>query len=139
MTLYAAFRTRNPDVLDKGFIRFSKLRDLVKSKIEITNSVERAFSLIEVFNEKECVYPEQEAVNLPRTISDRDDSTIVMFLDEVQNLHFPQHDFRVVGYMQSAVESPTCPHFVTNCFSDDVEKWLNDHGILTIDYKTWNH
>jgi hypothetical protein len=117
MTLYAAFRTRNPDVLDKGFIRFSKLRDLVKSKIEITNSVERAFSLIEVFNEKECVYPEQEAVNLPRTISDRDDSTIVMFLDEVQNLHLPQHDFRVVGYMQSAVESPTCPHFVTGCFS----------------------
>ncbi|ETR67371.1 MAG: hypothetical protein OMM_11673 [Candidatus Magnetoglobus multicellularis str. Araruama] len=110
---YAAFRTRNPDVLDKGVIRFSKLRDLVNSKIEITNSVERAFSLIEVFNEKECVYPEQEAVNLPRTISDRDDSTIVMFLDEVQNLHLPQHDFRVVGYMQSAVESPTCPHFVT--------------------------
>jgi len=36
-----------------------------------------------------------------------------MFLDEIQNLHLPQHDFRVVGYMQDAVESPTCPHYVT--------------------------
>jgi hypothetical protein len=110
---YAAFRTRNPDILDMGRMRFNKLREFVQSNIEIKNSVDRAFSLIEAFNEKDCVYPEKEAVNLPRTISDRDDSSIVMFLDEVQNLHLPQHDFRVVGYMQNAVESRTCPHFVT--------------------------
>jgi len=110
---YAAFRKRNPDILDKGLMKFNKLREFIKSKIEIINSVDRAFSLIEVFNEKGCVYPENEALNLPRTISDRDDSSIVMFLDEIQNLHLPQHDFRIVGYMQDAVESRTCPHFVT--------------------------
>ncbi|KPA17118.1 hypothetical protein MHK_002664, partial [Candidatus Magnetomorum sp. HK-1] len=54
-----------------------------------------------------------EAVNIPRLVSDLDDSTIIMFLDEIQNIHLPQQDFRVVGYMQDAVESPTCPHFVT--------------------------
>jgi hypothetical protein len=59
------------------------------------------------------VYPEKAAVKLPRSVSDRDDTTIVMFLDKIQNLHLPQHDFRIVGYMQDAVESPTCPHFVT--------------------------
>ena len=41
------------------------------------------------------------------------DTSIVMFLDEFQNTHLPQYNFRVVGYMQEAVESPTCPHFVT--------------------------
>ncbi|MCP4753106.1 MAG: hypothetical protein GY866_19635, partial [Proteobacteria bacterium] len=57
--------------------------------------------------------PEKVAVNLPRSLSDVDDSSIVMFLDEFQNTHLPQYKFRIVGFMQNAVESPTCPHFVT--------------------------
>jgi hypothetical protein len=109
----AAFRMRNPDVLNEEFISFNKLYNYIKTNLEITESFDWAFNLIEVFNEKDCVSPEESAVNLPRTISDRFDSSIVMFLDEIQNIHLPQHHFRVVGYMQDAVESRTCPHFVT--------------------------
>jgi DNA-binding transcriptional MerR regulator len=36
-----------------------------------------------------------------------------MFLDEFQNARLPQYKFDIVGYMQNAVESRTCPHFVT--------------------------
>jgi hypothetical protein len=36
-----------------------------------------------------------------------------MFLDEFQNTRLPQYNFDIVGMMQEAVESPTCPHFVT--------------------------
>jgi len=110
---YIAFRTRNIDILEEGFIKINDLRVFAKSQFELTPSFERSFNLIEFLYDKAVICPEDAAVNLPRTISDRDDSTIVMFLDEIQNLHLPQHDFNVVGYMQDAVESPTCPHYVT--------------------------
>jgi hypothetical protein len=110
---YVAFRTRNIDILEEGFITIKDLRDFAKSKFEMTPSFERSFNLIKFLHDKAVVCPENSAVILPRTISDRDDSTIVMFLDEIQNLHLPQHNFRIVGYMQDAVESPTCPHYVT--------------------------
>ncbi|MCP4690474.1 MAG: hypothetical protein GY859_20635, partial [Desulfobacterales bacterium] len=72
-----------------------------------------ALNLLEWIPEKKVHLPEELAVNLPRNVSDRDDSSIVMFLDEFQNTHLPQYDFRIVGFMQNAVESPTCTHFVT--------------------------
>jgi hypothetical protein len=81
--------------------------------MELSEGFQQPFFLLESFARKGVVYPEKEAVNLPRLVSDLDNSTIVMFLDEIQNLHLPQHNFRVVGYMQDAVESPTCPHYVT--------------------------
>ena len=34
-------------------------------------------------------------------------------IDEFQNTRLPQYHLDVVGYMQNAVESLTCPHFVT--------------------------
>jgi len=110
---YTAFRMRNPDIIEKKFIKLNDLPDFVKSNIEITRGFSYAFRLLEALEEKDGVYPEEAAVQLPRSVSDRDDTTIVMFLDEIQNLHLPQHNFRIVGYMQDAVESPTCPHFVT--------------------------
>jgi hypothetical protein len=110
---YTAFRMRNPDVFEDSFTDLNTLFNYVKSNIEMTPSFERSFNLFKSFQDKSIVYPEKAALNLPRTISDRDDSTIVMFLDEIQNLHLPQHDFNIVGYMQDAVESPTCPHYVT--------------------------
>ncbi|ETR71087.1 MAG: hypothetical protein OMM_02757 [Candidatus Magnetoglobus multicellularis str. Araruama] len=110
---YTAFKMRKPDIFEDSFTDLNTLFDYVKSNIEMTPSFKRSFNLFKSFQDKSIVYPEKAALNLPRTISDRDDSTIVMFLDEIQNLHLPQHDFRVVGYMQDAVESPTCPHYVT--------------------------
>jgi len=110
---YTAFRMRNINILDKNFIKINELPNFVKSNIEMTQGLDYSFRLLEALMEKVAIGPENSAVNLPRSVSDRDDSTIVMFLDEIQNLHLPQCDFRVVGYMQDAVESPTCPHFVT--------------------------
>jgi len=111
---YTAFRMRNPKVIiDNDYVKTRELPDFVKSNIEITEGFESTLNLLEALLEKDGVYPENRAVNLPRTVSDLDDTTIVMFLDEIQNTHLPQHDFRVVGHMQDAVESPTCPHFVT--------------------------
>jgi hypothetical protein len=57
--------------------------------------------------------PGEGALWLPRRVSDWDDGSIVMFLDEFQNTRLPQYNFDIVGLMQEAVESPTCPHFVT--------------------------
>jgi len=110
---YTAFRMRNPDILEEKFIKLNDLPDFVKSNIEITRGFSYSLRLLEALKEKDGVYPEKASVKLPRSVSDRDDTTIVMFLDEIQNLHLPQHDFQLSGYMQDAVESPTCPHFVT--------------------------
>ena len=110
---YTAFKMRNPNLLKDNFIEIVDLPDFVRSNIEVTENFEGALRLLRILKNKGVIDPEEAAVNLPRTVSDWDDSTIVMFLDEIQNLHLPQHNFRVVGHMQDAVESPTCPHFVT--------------------------
>ncbi len=74
--------------------------------------------------------PEKRAVLLPRRISDYDDSTIVVFLDEFQNTRLPQYQFDVVGYMQEAVESPTCPHFVTGSAMSILAREILGRGSL---------
>jgi hypothetical protein len=110
---YAAFRMRNPGLLDGSMVKREKLSGFIKKNMEITKGFQGALNLLEWIPKDEVTIPEKMAVNLPRSISDRDDITIVMFLDEFQNTHLPQYNFRIVGYMQNAVESPTCPHFVT--------------------------
>ncbi len=111
---YVAFRLGDPKiVVNNDYVPIIDLPEFVKSNIEMTDGFESTLHLLESLSKKVGIYPEKRAVILPRTVSDLDDSSIVMFLDEIQNLHLPQHDFRVVGYMQDAVESPTCPHFVT--------------------------
>jgi len=110
---YAAFHLREPDLIDKAEISREHLPDFIKNNMEITRGFQKALNLLEWIPKDNVTLPEDAAVNIPRTVSDRDDSAIVMFLDEFQNTHLPQYDFRIVGYMQNAVESPTCTHFVT--------------------------
>ena len=74
--------------------------------------------------------PAKVALWAPRRISDIDDSTIVMFLDEFQNTRLPQYDFDVVGWMQEAVESPTCPHFVTGSAMSILGREIIGRGAL---------
>ncbi|MBL7063557.1 MAG: hypothetical protein ISS49_05015 [Anaerolineae bacterium] len=74
--------------------------------------------------------PSKTALWIPRQISDIDDSTIVMFLDEFQNTRLPQYDFDVVGWMQEAVESPTCPHFVTGSAMSILGREIIGRGAL---------
>ena len=59
------------------------------------------------------VWPSELALIWPRTVSDVDNSTIVMFLDEFQNSRTPHLKYDLLGFMQQAVEALTCPHFVT--------------------------
>jgi hypothetical protein len=53
-----------------------------------------------------------------------------VFLDEFQNSRLPQYQFDVVGYMQEAVESPTCPHFVTGSAMSILAREILGRGSL---------
>ncbi|MCP4577991.1 MAG: hypothetical protein GY846_17085, partial [Deltaproteobacteria bacterium] len=110
---YAAFRLREPGLINRFLFSRDKLTDFIKNNMEITTGFQGALNLLEWIPDDGVTLPERAAVNLPRSVSDHDESSIVMFLDEFQNTHLPQYKFRIVGFMQNAVESPTCPHFVT--------------------------
>jgi hypothetical protein len=53
-----------------------------------------------------------------------------MFLDEFQNTRLPQYGFDIAGFMQNAVESPTCPHFVTGSAMSILTKEIIGRGSL---------
>jgi hypothetical protein len=110
---YAAFRLREPRIVLGRQVKRDQLLDMIRQKMSMTEGFEGTIELLEGIVEKQVIMPEQWALCHPRRVSDYDDSTIVVFLDEFQNTRLPQFDFDVVGYMQEAVESPTCPHFVT--------------------------
>jgi hypothetical protein len=109
---YAAFRLRDLNIFSTPKYRH-ELFDALKQKMTISGGFAIAFDLLSAIERDGATLPSKQALYLPREISDYDDSTIVMFLDELQNAHLPEYGFRVVGFMQQAVESPTCPHFVT--------------------------
>ena len=110
---YAAFRLRDPKLILKTAVSRQELPEFIKSNLKISETFGGALNFLQWLEKKEVTIPEQDALYIPREVSDQDDSTIAMFLDELQNTHLPQYDFRVVGFLQEAVESNTCPHFVT--------------------------
>ncbi|MBF0451592.1 MAG: hypothetical protein HQK75_12875 [Candidatus Magnetomorum sp.] len=126
---YVAFKLQNVDLI-KNPSDYNQLLQLVKSNIDITNGFSIALDLMETLLYKDIVLPQKHALMLPRLVSDRDNTTIVMFLDEFQNIHLPQHNFRVIGHMQQAVESPTCPHFVTGSAMTILSKDILGRGTL---------
>jgi len=109
---YTAFKTDSPDII-KGAILQTDLIPYIRKNLIMTDGLEIALTQMKGLIEKKVTIPEQSALLMPRTLSDCDNTTIIMFLDEFQNIHLPQHEFRIIGYVQEAVESPTCPHFVT--------------------------
>ncbi|KPA19750.1 ATPase domain protein, prokaryote domain protein [Candidatus Magnetomorum sp. HK-1] len=110
---YVAFHMKDTYILSNAVSNENLLDYIQNSSVEKTRSLDIAVNTYKNIKDKAVTIPEMAALTLPRTISDWDNSTIVMFLDEFQNVHLPQHNFRVAGFMQEAVESPTCPHFVT--------------------------
>ncbi|MCP4378310.1 MAG: hypothetical protein GY794_19310, partial [bacterium] len=126
---YAAFKLRDPDVL-KWPDHWKPLCEYVREHLPISRGFEYAFDRLQSFNMGGSSLPSQSALHLPRDVSDRDDSTIVMFLDEFQNTHLPEYQFRVVGFMQHAVESPTCPHFVTGSAMSILSREIIGRGAL---------
>ena len=127
---YAAFRLRDPVILLEDKVLSEDLADLVQNRIEITSGLEGALNLFSVLPKQNVIIPEQRAVMLPRRVSDWDETTIVMFLDEFQNTRLPQYDFDIVGWMQEAVESPTCPHFVTGSAMSILSREILGRGAL---------
>ena len=127
---YAAFRLRRPELLAEGGILRHKLPDFVRSHITITPGITGILRILDGLRIQEVTIPEKTALWAPRHFSDRDDSTIVMFLDEFQNTRLPQETFDIVGFMQEAVESPTCPHFVTGSAMTILSKEILGRGAL---------
>lgn len=110
---YAAFRLRNPDILMQDAVDKAGLARIIRDEIPMSTGLRGALNLFEALPGRNVTAPEERALWLPRRVSDRDDGTVAMFLDEFQNTRLPHYDFDIVGLMREAVESPTCPHFVT--------------------------
>jgi len=127
---YAAFRLRDPRIVLGRQVKRDQLLDMIRQKMSMTEGFEGTIELLEGIVEKQVIMPEQWALCHPRRVSDYDDSTIVVFLDEFQNTRLPQFDFDVVGFMQEAVESPTCPHFVTGSAMSILAREILGRGSL---------
>jgi len=109
----AAFRMQDPGLAMRESFKAEDLIEFVRSNLPMSTGLEEATTLLRVLLKRDDPLAATGALWLPRRMSDWDDSTIVMFLDEFQNTRLPQYNFDIVGLMQEAVESPTCPHFVT--------------------------
>ena len=112
---YIAFYAQDPQIISEG-IRRIELQDLMndsKKTHPYPRMLEYLHKWYDYILRKDMATPEEFVVQIPRKISDIEESTIVMFLDEFQNVRLPLDGFSVAGYMQHAVESNTCPHFVT--------------------------
>jgi hypothetical protein len=128
---YVAFRLHDKRILLKKAVKRSQLKEIISTNpLLMTEGFKTAFSFLESLLAHEVTGPEQEALTHPRHVSDYDDSTIVVFLDEFQNTRLPQHHFDIVGYMQEAVESPTCPHFVTGSAMSILAREILGRGSL---------
>ncbi|QTA83432.1 p-loop domain-containing protein [Desulfonema limicola] len=111
---YAAFHLRDTDILSNP-VESHDLIALIESSMKISKGFSFALNFLKALNRKDSVFamPEQQAIDLPRTVAFTDNSTIAVFLDEFQNTRLPHQNFSVTGFFQEAVESPRCPHFVT--------------------------
>ena len=132
MRFYVGFYTGQPDLI----VEELKGEDLI-SRIESAASgfpFSKTFGWLLTWHaavtRKDIYLPHQDALEIPRRISDVDDSTIVMFLDEFQNTRLPQYQLDIVGFMQHAVESPTCPHFVTGSAMSILGREIIGRGAL---------
>ena len=110
---YTAFKLRRVEILRQPE-DIEALLTLIHKHITITKGFSVAIDLLGGILKKRVINPANKAIHLPRTVSDFDDSTVIMFIDEFQNSRMPQYDFSVTGYYQEACESPTCPHFDNN-------------------------
>ncbi len=127
---YAAFRLHEPELL-KNPKKSSELITTLRQASVLSDTFKRfALGLFEAIPSGEVILPEEKALLLPRDVSDWEDGTILMFLDEFQNTHLPEYQFRVVGFMQQAVESNTCPHFVTGSAMSILSREIIGRGAL---------
>jgi len=127
---YLAFRLRDLKILSSTEVTQENLIVFLKKRLDQFKELEGALNFYEGFMKKNVTHPEDAALCLPRRVSDWHEATIVMFLDEFQNTRLPQYNFDVVGLMQEAVESPTCPHFVTGSAMSILAREILGRGSL---------
>ncbi|QTA86318.1 hypothetical protein [Desulfonema magnum] len=128
---YVGFRTGRPDLVrdsPQGEELISLVEE-VRSAFPFTRTLDLMIRKYRAVASG-VTLPQKTALETPRRISDIDDSTIVMFLDEFQNTRLPQYGFDIAGFMQEAVESPTCPHFVTGSAMSILTKEIIGRGSL---------
>jgi hypothetical protein len=127
---YIAFRLRDPTILSTTDVTHEGVIEFLRNHLDQFKELESALNFYEGFLKKDVTMPEDRALSLPRRVSDWHEATIVMFLDEFQNTRLPQYNFDLVGLMQEAVESPTCPHFVTGSAMSILAKEILGRGSL---------
>ncbi|MEE4356942.1 MAG: hypothetical protein V2I97_10760 [Desulfococcaceae bacterium] len=132
MRYYTAFYTSEPEII-RGNCETGTLISLMKkfrSDFPSEKTLDLIFQKHEAICKGETILPHFTALETPRRISDIDETTIVMFLDEFQNTRLPQYGFDIAGFMQQAVESPTCPHFVTGSAMSIIGREIIGRGSL---------
>ncbi len=132
MRYYVGFLTRQPELVTEN-LKGKKLLSKIEESRSLFSFGRTLDLILEWYDEIETgdsFLPHQDALEVPRRVADLDDSTIAVFLDEFQNTRLPQYSFEIVGYMQEAVESPTCPHFVTGSAMSILAREIIGRGSL---------
>ncbi|MCP4647390.1 MAG: hypothetical protein GY852_06600, partial [bacterium] len=132
MRYYVGFLTGQPEMV-KDNPKEEELLSLIekaRSRFSFTRTLDLLIRWHDAIVRREVYYSHKDALEIPRRVADIDDSTIVVFLDEFQNTRLPQYDFEIAGFMQEAVESPNCPHFVTGSSMSILAREIIGRGSL---------
>ncbi len=124
-----AFRLREPDFLDPNVYAQDLLMEEAKARLPMTYGLNGLLTALGSYQRHAITIPEEVAVNTPIWLSDHDGIPVAVFLDEFQNTRIPDQ-FSVVGYMQKAVESWSCPHFVTGSAMSILTQEIIGRGAL---------
>ncbi|MEZ4526110.1 MAG: hypothetical protein R2941_09355 [Desulfobacterales bacterium] len=129
---YAGFLTGQPRMITDCLRGEFLLSEIEKSRplYPFTRTLDLLIQLYRDIENGNSFLPHRDVLEMPRRVSDIDESTIVMFLDEFQNTRLPQYNFDIAGLMQQAVESPTCPHFVTGSAMSTIGREIIGRGSL---------
>jgi hypothetical protein len=129
---YVGFYIRQPDLITEE-LAGQELLDAVEAARPLypfRKTLDWTLRWYNSVRRRDVSIPVQTALHAIRRVSDVDDTTIVVFLDEFQNTRLSQDGFDVVGYLQEAVESPTCPHFVTGSAMSILAREIIGRGAL---------
>ncbi|QTA82436.1 p-loop domain-containing protein [Desulfonema limicola] len=132
LRFYVGFYTKQPQLIIDNLKGEKLLSQIEQSRslYPFTRTLGLIIDLHEDIETGNSIFPIRDALGMLRRVSDIDDSTIAVFLDEFQNTRLPQYNFDIVGFMQEAVESPTCPHFVTGSAMSILAREIIGRGSL---------
>jgi len=126
---YTSFVLQDTRLLEKP-ANIKQLIQIISEKIPITYGLEFTIDLLNELLLKNITIPEQQALRIPSVVANRDDITIVMFLDEFQNTNLPQYNFNIIGHLKEAIESINSPHFVTGSAMSMLSDEILGKGVL---------